>query len=227
MLLLGAVFLAGVLHGLGPDHLAAITAFGAASGRFGRLTFFSLRFAAGHAFVILLAGLAAFFGLHLVPPAWGRGFELGAGGLLVVAGFALLAGLLTGRLVVHAHPHDHAAGRHGHYHLHLFGRSGHAHAHGRFAALLGALFALGGTRSLLAIAPIALSATIAESLLRIGAFAFGIVITMVAYGWLAGGAVNRFSRPSGSLLPQRAACALAGGFSVAAGLFAILSGLRG
>jgi hypothetical protein len=226
MLLLVAVFLAGVLHGLGPDHLAAITAFGAASGRFTRLTFFSLRFAAGHAFVILLAGLAGFFGLHLVPPAWEHGFEIGVGALLVAAGVALLGALLTGRLVVHAHPHDHQTGRHGHYHVHLFGRAGHAHAHGRFAALLGALFALGGTRSLLAIAPIALSATLAESLLRIAVFAFGIVVAMVLYGWLAGDAVRRFSQPSGSLLPQRAACALAGAFSVAAGLFTILSGLR-
>ncbi len=235
MLLLGAVFLAGVLHGLGPDHLAAITAFGAAGGRFGRLTFFSLRFAAGHAAVILLAGLTGFFGLHLLPPGWELGFELGTGGLLVVVGVVLLVGLLTGRIVVHTHAHDHAAGRHGHYHVHLLDRPGHRHVHGSFAAALGVLFALGGTRSLLAIAPIALATTVAESLVRVSAFACGIVVSMVAYGWLAGSAVERFARVSGpspdqacsSLWFPRAAYALTGGFSLAAGLFTILSGLRG
>lgn len=233
MLLLGAVFLAGVLHGLGPDHLAAITAFGTAGGHFGRLSFFSLRFAAGHAAVVLLAGLAGHFGLHLLSPAWALRFELAAGGLLVAAGLTLLVGLLTGRVVVHTHAHDHGPGRHGHYHLHLLNWNGHRHGHGRLAALLGALFALGGTRSLLAVAPIALAATLAESLLRVAAFSSGIVVAMVAYGWLAGAAVDRLTRAAdeslrpSSLRLQRLAGMLAGGFSVAAGLFTILSGLRG
>ena len=58
-MLLLAIFVAGVLHGLGPDHLAGITAFGTSGGRDARrVVFFSTRFAAGHAVVIAAFGLA-------------------------------------------------------------------------------------------------------------------------------------------------------------------------
>src|SRR5687767_7522016 len=43
------IFAAGVLHGLGPDHLAAISGFGAATGAGAtRLALFAIRFALGH-----------------------------------------------------------------------------------------------------------------------------------------------------------------------------------
>ncbi len=190
MLLLTAIFAAGVLHGLGPDHLAAITAFGAAGGRDARrVAFFSTRFALGHAVVIAIAGLLGKFGRLLLPPAWEHGFEAASGWLLVFTGTALLAGLLTGRISLHAHPHIHPVraqtGRHKHFHMHWLGSSVHQHTHGSFAALLGALFALGGVRGLLAVVPIALAQTVAVSLLRISAFAAGIIAAMVAYGLLA------------------------------------------
>jgi divalent metal cation (Fe/Co/Zn/Cd) transporter len=49
---------------------------------------------------------------------------------------------------------------------------------------LGALFAMGGARSLLTVAPIALARTVTESVLRISIFCLGIVVSMVLYGWL-------------------------------------------
>jgi hypothetical protein len=183
MILLAAIFMAGVLHGLGPDHLAAITAFGTAGGRDAkRVVFFSTRFALGHALVIAAAGLLGKFGRLLLPALWERRFEIGSGWLLVFTGLLLIAGLMTGRISLHAHPHQHAPGPHRHFHLHWFGSQRHQHGHGTAAAALGALFALGGVRGLLAVVPIALAQTLTVSLLRIGAFVVGIVASMVCYG---------------------------------------------
>jgi len=223
MFLLGAVFFAGALHGLGPDHLAAITACGAASGgQFRRLAFFSVRFAAGHAAVLLLAGLLASFGRIALPATWERGFELFAGWLLIAAGTALFAGLATGRIRIHAHGHAHGSRHHRHFHLHLFDQQRHEHAHGRLTVALGALFALGAARSLLAVVPVAMARTSAESMLLVATFALGIVCSMVAYGVLAGRMFARLSGVDGSG-PASAGALRAASFATA--LFAVAAGL--
>lgn len=185
-MLLALIFVAGMLHGLGPDHLAAITALSAVGGGARRLLFFSLRFALGHTAILAAAGLAAHFGRGLLPLAWGARADELAGTLLVLAGLALLAGLLLGKVSLHSHPHAHGAAEHRHFHLHFFARASHRHGHGRVAAALGALFALGGARGLLAVVPIATGATLAVSALRIAAFTAGIALAMLAYGLLAG-----------------------------------------
>jgi ABC-type nickel/cobalt efflux system permease component RcnA len=204
MLLLAMIFAAGVLHGLGPDHLAAITAFGAMAGRsFRRVAFFSVRFALGHAVVICAAALLAHFGRMALPLSWERGFDLAAGSLLVVTGLALAIGLITGHLSIHAHEHHHHGGEHQHVHAHFGSQAQHQHGHGKLAFLLGGLFALGGARSLLVIVPVALAQTLAGSMLRIAAFTVGIVVAMSAYGYLAGGFLARANQEGGSTGKQR------------------------
>jgi hypothetical protein len=197
MLLLAMIFGAGVLHGLGPDHLAAITAFGAMAGNsFRRVTFFSVRFAGGHAAVIGGAALFAHFGRMALPLRWERGFDLGAATLLIVTGLALALGLITGRLSIHSHGHHHGPGEHRHVHAHFGSPAEHQHGHGRLAFLLGGLFAMGGARSLLLIVPVALADTFAASMLRIAAFTLGIVASMTAYGFVAGGFLARANEAS-------------------------------
>src|SRR4051812_6535722 len=185
-MLLALIFLAGVLHGLGPDHLAAITALSAVGGGGRRLVFFSIRFALGHTIVIAAAGLAAHFGRDLLPASWGAHLDEFAGALLIVTGIGLFVALLLGKLSLHSHSHAHSheADEHRHFHLHVFAKASHRHGHGRFAAALGALFALGGVRGMLAVVPIATSATLAISALRIAAFTVGTAAAMVAYGLL-------------------------------------------
>jgi ABC-type nickel/cobalt efflux system permease component RcnA len=186
MILLCIAFATGILHGIGPDHLAAITAFGATvGGDFRRIVFFSVRFALGHVVVLGVAGLLAKFGSMFLPERWERIFEVGAGGLLVVFGVLLLIALLSGVIRVHTHVHMHDHSVHGHFHFHWSGLERHEHAHGNMAPLvLGGLFALGGARSLIIALPIALAPTMLESLLRVTAFAGGIVFSMVAYAYL-------------------------------------------
>lgn len=222
-MLLALIFLAGMVHGLGPDHLAAITALNAASGSDSRrLLFFSTRFALGHAAVLAVAGLATHYFRVSLPAGWEHGFELATGWLLIVSGAALLLGMASGRLTVHSHAHEHAGGAHRHFHAHLLAAREHRHAHGKLAATLGGLFALSGTRSLLAVVPAALAQTAMLSFFRVGVFSAGIVAGMLAYGLVAGRILNRLQdaapAPGGGFAPAPAAFALSGAFCLAAGI---------
>ena len=184
--MLALIFVAGILHGLGPDHLAAITAVAGAGSGFQRITSFAARFALGHAVVILLAGSAAFFGRRFLPPMWERNFELLAGGLLVCGGIGLIVALATKRISLHRHLHGHGEARHSHFHLHVGEAARHKHVHGISAALLGGLFALGGSSSMLATTSAILSPNAIEFFLRIMVFTLGIVISMTGFGVAAG-----------------------------------------
>lgn len=224
-MLLALIFLAGILHGLGPDHLAAITALNAAYGANSRrLLFFSTRFALGHAVVLAAAGLATHYFRVSMPAGWEHGFELATGWMLIASGAAMLIALAAGWLTVHSHPHEHSGGAHLHFHAHVFGAREHRHAHGKLAAMLGGLFALSGTRSLLAVVPAALAQTALISFLRVGIFTAGIVAGMLAYGLVAGRALSRLEHSAeapvtgGRFAASRVAFALSGGLCVAAGI---------
>jgi len=237
-MLLALIFFAGVLHGLGPDHLAAITALSAVSGGTRRLVFFSTRFAIGHAAVIAAAGLAAHYGRGLLPQVWEVRLDVLAGGLLLLAGVVMLGALLLGKISLHSHLHSHHSQQHPqspealphrHFHLHFFTRDSHRHGQGSLAAALGALFALGGVRGLLAVVPIAVSQTLAISALRVGAFTLGIIVAMVGYGVLAGPAL-RFIVASPDSRPRfgaRLAAGLTAFFCIAAGVLTISSHWNG
>lgn len=222
MWLLAAIFVAGVVHGLGPDHLAAITAFGTKGGNdTRRVVFFSTRFALGHAAVIVIAGLLAKFGRVMMPAIWEHRFDAVAGWLLVATGVVLLVGLVTGKVSLHTHEHDHHVGHHHHLHTHFLAQQKHEHRHGTFAAALGAIFALGGVRALLIIVPVAMAQSVAESVLRIGVFVVGITVAMVAYGVATQKTLMLFGH--GSIRWIRASSYFAALFCIAAG-WAVLAG---
>ena len=231
MLVLAMIFVAGVVHGLGPDHLAAITAFSAVVGRdFRRITYFALRFAGGHVIVITVAALAAHLGRMALPAAWERRFDLTAAALLIITGMALLASLLSRRFALHAHEHNHqGAGSHQHFHAHLNSLEEHHHAHGTLAMVVGALFALGGLRSLLLIVPVAIASTATTAMVRIAAFALGIALSMALYGLLAGRvlthATGRARSARGQLWAMRLASGSVAVFCIVAGLMTLSQGL--
>jgi sulfite exporter TauE/SafE len=86
--------------------------------------------------------------------------------------------------------------------------------------MLGAVFALGGSRTVLAIAPVALAHNLTESCLRVSAFAAGIVIAMVVFG----AAASKLLKSSAFTL-QRVAY-LTGALCIAAGTWTIASRLH-
>jgi ABC-type nickel/cobalt efflux system permease component RcnA len=196
MFLLLAIFVAGLIHGIGPDHLAAITAFGVAvENNFRRVIWFAVRFAAAHAVVIAIAGVLLHFGRDLLSEGWQRAFDIGAGGLLVLTGLAVLIGLLTGKIKVHQHLHTHHHHPHKHLHVHVIPEHSHdwhhehahqgtEHVHGGLAATLGILFALGGTRSLLMAVPLVIASTLWMTMLRVTVLVIGIIVSMVVYAFI-------------------------------------------
>jgi len=244
MFLLAAIFAAGLLHGLGPDHLAAITAFGVAVEHdFRRVVWFAVRFAGAHAVVIAIAGVAGYFGRMLLPVAWENAFELGAGGLLVLVGVAALIGLISGKIKVHEHLHIHHRHPHKHLHVHMVPEEAktwnHEHAHqgtehvhrGGIAATLGVLFALGGTRSLLAVVPIAVAPTFTQTIIRIAAFVVGIILSMVAYAFITqklfGKLADTATRVGYAPAFMKASSYVLAGFCIVAGMMTISDRLLG
>lgn len=202
VLILLALFGAGLLHGLGPDHLAAIAALvdrGAGQQVPSReLAWLGLRFGLGHiSTLILLAGAAWALGRGL-PGHWQRGLEQAGGVVLVFLGGWILAELLRRRLIVHTHPHTHKHGgnahEHDHLHIHLGGRRHAAHAHPHLAWMVGGLLGFSGARSLLAALPIVVAGSVAVALARTVAFGAGIVVSMALAGWLADSAFVRLAR---------------------------------
>ncbi len=242
MFLLLAIFAAGLLHGIGPDHLAAITAFGVAvENDFRRVVWFAVRFAGAHAVVIVVAGVLGHFGRDLLSPHLQKSFDIGAGGLLVLAGLAALIGLLTGKIKVHQHLHTHHQHPHKHLHVHVLpeqsaawqhdhAHQGTEHVHGGMAATLGVLFAIGGTRSLLMVVPMAIADTLSLTLLRVCVLVFGIIVSMVAYAFITQHAFEALARKANSVgqAPAflKASSYLLAGFCIVAGMLTINENLH-
>jgi len=226
MFLLIFVFFLGIIHGLGPDHLAAITVFGSRGGRQAhRLTWFSIRFALGHALVIAVAGISAKLGKSLLSAWWEAKFDIAGGAFLIATGLVLMIGLFTGKFHDYMHEqhgtHEHSSDRSQFFHLH-HPQNG-KQPHGRFALLLGAFFAMGGFRALLAVAPIALAPGLGQSILRIALFSLGIVASMLAYGRLSGSLLQRLENSQGAMgrIWIHASGYAVGVFSVVAGLLTL------
>lgn len=242
MFLLLAIFVAGLLHGIGPDHLAAITAFGVAVEHdFRRVVWFAIRFAGAHAVVIVIAGILGHFGRDLLSPRLQQMFDVGAGGLLVLAGIAAFIGLATGKIKVHQHLHTHHHHPHKHLHVHVLpeqanawqhdhAHQGSEHTHGGIAATLGVLFAIGGTRSLLMVVPMAIASTLPLTLLRVSILVVGIVISMVAYAFVTQHAFEALARRANSVghAPAflKASSYLLAGFCIVAGMLTINENLH-
>lgn len=242
MFLLLAIFAAGLLHGIGPDHLAAITAFGVAvENDFRRVVWFAIRFAGAHAVVIVIAGILGHFGRDLLSPRLQEYFDIGAGGLLVLVGVAALIGLLTGKIKVHQHLHTHHQHPHKHLHVHVLpeqakewahdhAHQGTEHVHGGMAATLGVLFAIGGTRSLLMVVPMAIAETLATTVVRVCVLVLGIIVSMVLYAFVTQHAFEALARKASAVghAPAflKASSYLLAGFCIVAGMLTINENLH-
>ena len=178
ILSLGGLFALGMVHALGPDHLAAITTLAGPHPTRRRIVSVSGRFALGHTGVLLAASLLATLAGFLPSEGFIRIAET-VGGLLLVALGALML---------------HSVWAHGHL-LHE-----PAHQHGEQDSnavhhpwLWGGLLATSGTRSLILAIPAAAAAhSWWAPVLFAGAFGLGIISAMVVYGLLLGWGKERF-----------------------------------
>ncbi|MFN0152254.1 MAG: sulfite exporter TauE/SafE family protein [bacterium] len=191
----GALF--GVLHGLGPDHCAALASLIAHDQDHRASTRASFQFGLGHAAALGVLGLAASASGLLIPESWESAAEVFAGLLLLVVGVLALT-RRDAQLVIHSHAHDHVHPHahdeppHAHWHMHLGtalfrkhdARQPHRHPH--LAAIIGGAFGLSGVRALtLALPPLILAAhSLASALVFVVAFGLGVTISMVAFGFV-------------------------------------------
>ena len=189
MLVTGTALTLGILHGLGADHLMAIATLAVNTDQTdpverhrGPLRV-AVRFALGHALLLLVgAGSVLLLGWQ-IPELVERGGEIVGGLLLIALGAFTLWVVAAERLYGHSHGTPAWLG----WHLHFGRRDRHpaAHAHSNGAGLLGAVFAVSGLRALTLLAP-ELDGSAASSLLSllylVGVFAIGILLSMSLFG---------------------------------------------
>jgi nickel/cobalt transporter (NicO) family protein len=182
----------GLLHGLGPDHCAAIATLGASGDRRKSLRV-ALSFAWGHTLVLgALAGVCLALGVGL-----SEAFERWAerlGGFVLVA-IALAALLFPGTLE-HGHP---TLPHHKHDHDH------HHHGDARLGGVAGALMAVSGVRALaLALPPLLVGGALhLAGWVYLPAFGAGVFLSMAFVGLAVSAGTRRLSLRGASWL-QRA-----------------------
>lgn len=172
----------GLLHGLGPDHCAAIATLTASSKR--RPWEVALRFALGHSGVLAVAAAACLlFGVGVSESVTRWTEALGG---VVLVGLAL-AGLFFPGFVEHGHPH--------------LPPHGEDHRHNRLGTAAGALLALSGVRALmLAMPPLLIGGRFSlQGWSYLPAFALGVFASMAAVGLLL--ARGRDALARGGLAP--------------------------
>ncbi len=176
----------GLLHGVGPDHCAAVATLGTHSngGRRGAFAT-ALRFAIGHAVVL---GGVALFCLMLgvgISETFERFAEI-AGGTVLVA--LALAALFFPSVLSHGHPH---LPGHDKSHSHAPSARGLS-----VSSAAGALMAVSGVRSLLiALPPLVVGGTFSLSAWAyLPGFALGILISMGVVGVLVAEGIQRTSQ---------------------------------
>lgn len=214
---LAMLFGQGLLHGVGPDHCLAIGALASRGGLREALRV-SVRFGVGHTVVLaLLAFLAALAGV-VIPAAWESRLE-------VVGGVSLLAlGIWTLASKGDAVPHIHADGT--------------AHAHtapdaetttkaatpGWMSGLAGAVFGLSGVRALVLVLPLAVRQHGATLALGVLLFGVGVVLSMVAVGFVTQRAAKAASQRASI---ERGLRVLVGGASVLCGAWWVVDHTAG
>ena len=184
---------AGFVHALEPDHMAAVTTFVSRRPRAREAVGFGLRWGLGHSGAILLVGMVLIVAGVRIPSSLAVGLEFGVGTLLLGLGVWLLWGLLHGR----AHALAHAGGEH----------AGHTHRDG--SLWVGVAHGQSGTAALLTLLPVTLIRSPWAASGYLFLFGFGTTLAMALYSGIAGQIFQR----AGTMSP-----AVGGGLRVATAL---------
>lgn len=214
---ISGLFGLGILHGIGPDHLAALGTLATRKGDLKEAIAVAIRFGAGHAALLAIgAGLALGVGF-VIPEAFERAAEIFGGSVVALLGLAALVDALG--LRIHSHSHDHAGHDHQHLHVHvgpvrhdLAAHVGHRHG----ATLIGALLAVSGLRGLLLLLPAAAAGSTWVIGASVAAFGLGVMASMVGAA-VVGVATARLGAKVGISAGPRLLRGLVGGASFCVG----------
>lgn len=168
---------AGLVHALEADHMAAVTTFVSRRPHPLRAMGFGVRWGIGHSAALLVAGGVVVMLQLRIPDEVVRGLEAGVGAMLVLLGALTISTLRHATPDADAHPH-----RHG-----LEGSTWVGAAHG-----------VAGTAGFLAIIPAVMMASPWSAGGYLIVFGIGTVMAMGAYALVAGVLFNR----AGSLSPS-------------------------
>ncbi len=182
MRILWVMLMLGFLHGLGSDHLMAITTLVSRGAKSREALIVGLRFSLGHMATLALIGSLGIILNFTIPPSFQKGSEILGGTLLVLLGGWILYDSLKGKFYLHRHFHAHAGENHRHPHFHLWGRHKASHLHPHLPTLLGSAFALSGIGALLVVIPVVLAESMQKSVLYVLLFGIGIISSMSIYG---------------------------------------------
>jgi sulfite exporter TauE/SafE len=167
---------AGFVHALEADHMAAVTTFVSRRPHPLRALGFGVRWGVGHSIAILVLGGALLLLDLRIPEGLESVLEGAVGALLLGLGLWVLGSTLHEQRYSHAHARAHSGG---HTHSHL-------HPPGQGTLWVGVAHGLAGTAALLALLPAALltSGWLAAGYLL--AFGVGTVVAMRLYALIAG-----------------------------------------
>lgn len=171
---LATALVAGLVHALEADHMAAVTTFVSRRPHPLRALGFGVRWGIGHSAALLAAGGVVVMLQLRIPDEVVRGLETGVGAMLVLLGLFTIGTLRD----ADAHPH-----RHG-----LAGSTWVGAAHG-----------VAGTAGFLAIIPAVMMASPWSAGGYLILFGIGTVLAMGAYALVAGALFNRAGALSPSL----------------------------
>lgn len=176
------VFLYGMLHAFGPDHLTAIADFSIGRNR-SRVFKVALGFAIGHGVSLyLFALLLQQFDLSQELLVWG---DIAGVSLLIVMGAYLLYLVIADRIHLSVHTHNN------HDHIHVWYGKSYEHEHVRsnqnnprgwlMASTIGVLMGIGGARGML----VSLSALSQDAVtpMMVLSFTLGVAIIFLIFGF--------------------------------------------
>jgi len=228
---LGLGFTLGVIHAFDADHVMALSVFATRERSGGRAIAAGLRWAAGHGFMLLVAGGALLLLGRALPPEAALWAERAVGLTMIGLGVYVWMELLRSEAHLHFHAHDDLP-PHAHWHLHTRGDrhrrdaalnsqstsqrtpehgsepiSEHAHSHG--PVMVGALHGLAGSTPLLAVVG-ASSVSPLLGLAYLLLFAVGVALAMAVVSGLLGRLASRLASEAGGARPSRGLSVLRG-----------------
>jgi sulfite exporter TauE/SafE len=165
---------AGFVHALEADHMAAVTTFVSRRPHPVEALRFGLRWGLGHsAAIVAVGGVLIILDLR-VPEGLERGLEFGVGAMLVGLGLWLLWSIMHGRADRVAHPRREGISE------------DNPVEHRSASGWVGVAHGLAGTAPLIAVLPVAFIASTPFAILYLLLFGIGTVLAMGLYALMAG-----------------------------------------
>ncbi len=187
--ILGLAFGLGLVHALDADHVIAVTALAGQPGNTPQRPWrFCLNWALGHGGSLLLLGVLVLAVGMVIPEQLSMFAEFVVGGVLILMGLAVLVQLRRKRLRLRFHRHP-GLSRHAHWQQPSSTHTAHTHR----ATLVGALHGTAGSAPLLALIPVAQSASPWWGLAYLLLFSAGVLVSMLLCGGVLGLVFERLS----------------------------------